>query len=204
MVYIQLEKTDIKVLGFLIANIREEYSIMELSKKLKRPYVKIHKSIKRLVKENLINETIKGKSHYCSVNYKPNLNVVCFINSQRAKEFLEKNRDIKVIVSSIIESMKFPNYSLVLFGSYAKGNADKHSDIDLAIITSSEDREKAERVVNSVKRLSPKEIHFLEFNYNDFIEMLSSKEFNVGKEIVKNNIVFKGCEQFYDCMRLSE
>ena len=34
-------------------------------------------------------------------------------------------------------------------------------------------------------------------------EMLKSKEMNVGKEIVKNPIIFKGCEQFYDCLRLS-
>jgi hypothetical protein len=27
---------------------------------------------------------------------------------------------------------------------------------------------------------------------------------NVGKEIAKTNIIFKGCEQFYECLRLAE
>ena len=204
MVYIQLEKTDFEVLILLIENINKEYSIKELSERLKRPYVKIHSSIKRLSKQGIINELIKGKSHYCSIDYKRNIDVVCFINSQKAKEFLKKNKKINIIISEIINSIKFSNYSLVLFGSYAKGNADKHSDLDIAIITPNENKEEAERIMNSTKRLSSSEIHSLEFTYENFIEMLKSKEMNVGKEIVKNHIIFKGCEQFYDCRRLAE
>ncbi len=204
MVYIQLEKTDFEVLGLLIEDISQEYSIKDISNKLKRPYVKIHNSIKRLAKQGIIKEVIKGKSHYCSVDYKGNIDLVCFINSQKAKEFLRRNKKISIVISEIVSSIKFPNCSLVLFGSYAKGNADKHSDVDIAIITSDEDKEKAEKIMNSIKRLSSLEIHSLEFTYENLIEMLKSKENNVGKEIVKSSIIFKGCEQFYECRRLAE
>ncbi len=204
MVYIQLEKTDFEVLNFLIENINNEYSIKEIAEKLKRTYVKVHNSIKRLSNKKIIKEIVKGKSHYCSISYKDNVDIVCFIKSQKAKEFLEKNKKISLIISDITTSMKSPDYILVLFGSYAKGNADKHSDIDITIVTSAEYKENAERVINSVKRLSNQKIHSLEFAYNEFIEMLKSKEANVGKEIVKNNIIFKGFEQFYECMRLAE
>ena len=100
--------------------------------------------------------------------------------------------------------MNSPDYSLVLFGSYAKGKADKHSDLDIAIITPIENKEKAESIMNSIKRTTSLNLHPLEFTYKDFIEMLSSKENNVGKEIVKNNIIFKGYEQFYECLGLTE
>jgi len=200
MVYLQIKKTDFEVLAFLIENINEDFSIRELSQKIRRPYVKIHKSIKRLADKKVIIETIRGKSHYCSINYKDNIDVVCFINSQRAKAFLERNKKIDLIIANIFSSLKFPDYSLILFGSYAKGNADKHSDIDLAIITSKENKAEAERVMNSAKRLSSLEIHSLEFTYDDFIEMLRSKEGNVGKEIIKKSIILKGCEQFYNCI----
>ncbi len=203
MVYKQLEKTDYEVLTFLIENLNKEYSIKDLSKNINKPYVKIHSSINRLLKQKIIKEEIKGRSRYCSVDYINNLDVVCFINSQKSTNFLRKNKKISLIVEDIIKNIKFPNYSLVLFGSYAKGKADKHSDLDVAIITSEKDKEEVERVINSVKRLSSLEIHSLEFTYKDFIEMLKSKENNVGKEIIKNPIIFKGCEQFYDCLRLS-
>ena len=203
MVYIQLEKTDFEVLGFLIKNLNEEFSIKGIAERLKRPYVKVHSSVNRLTDKNIIREEIKGKSHYCSVDYKNNLDVVCFISSQKAKEFLLKNKKIKLIIEDIIANMKIPSYTLLIFGSYAKGTFDKHSDLDLAIITSSEDKEAAERVINSKKRLSLIEIHSLEFSYKEFVEMLKSREINVGNEIVKNQIIFKGCEQFYDAMNLA-
>ena len=204
MVYLQLEKTDFEVLTFLIENLNKEFNIKEIADKLKRPYVKIHNSIKRLGNKNIIKEEVKGKSHYCSIDYKNNIGIVCFINSQKSKEFLQKNKKIGLIIKDIITNIKIPNYTLLLFGSYAKNSADKHSDVDLAIITSSEDKEEIERIISSVKRLSSLEIHSLEFTYDDLIEMLKSKETNVGKEIVKKHIIFKGCEQFYDCIRLAE
>ncbi len=204
MVYIQLEKTDFKILNFLIRNLKKEYSIKELSEQLKKPYVKIHNSIKRLSTKDIVKEEIKGKSHYCSLNYKENKNIICFIHSLRARGFLNKNKKISLIITNIIDGIKFPDYILVLFGSFAKDNSTKNSDIDIAIITSQENKEQVERIINSIKRISAIEIHSLEFSYKDFIEMLKSKDNNVGKEIVKNHIIFKGCEQFYDCTTLAE
>ena len=204
MVYIQLEKTDFEVLGFLIENLNKEFSIKEISEKLKKPYVKIHSSINRLFDKKIVKEEVKGKSHYCSIDYKNNIDVVCFINSQKVKEFILKNKKVRLIIDDVISSIKIPDYTLLIFGSYAKGSADKHSDLDIAVITSSEDNEEVGRVINSKKRSSSLDIHSLEFTYKEFIEMLKSKEMNVGKEIVKNHIILKGCEQFYDSMRLAE
>lgn len=204
MVYMQLEKTDFEVLSFLISNMHEEYSIKELAEKLKRPYVKIHNSIKRLSTKGIIKEEVKGRSHYCSINYKYNPDIVCFINAQMAREFLIKNKKISLIVTEITNSIKSPNYSLAIFGSYAKGNPDKNSDVDIAIITPAENKEEAERTINHTKKFSPLKIHSLELTYKNFIDMLKSKEWNVGKEISKNHIIFKGCEQFYECIRLAE
>ena len=120
------------------------------------------------------------------------------------RRFLKSNKKIKLIVDEITRSVKTPNYSLVLFGSYAKGTADKHSDLDIAIITSSEDKEEAERAINTIKRLSSIEIHSIEFTFKNFIEMLISKENNVGKEIIKNPIIIKGAEQFHESINLSK
>lgn len=204
MVYTKLEKTDFEVLGFMIKKIETKYSIKQIADAIKKPYVKVYKSIQRLTESSIIKKEIMGKSHYCLIDYKNNMDVVCFISKQISRNFLEKNKSIKVLFNRIKENIKFPDYSLVLFGSYAKGNANKHSDIDICIITSKENQEKAEQVMSSVKGITSSGIHSMEFSYNDFIEMLKSKKFNVGKEIFKDNIIFKGQEQFYDCKRLAD
>lgn len=48
-----------------------------------------------------------------------------------------KRTDINNIISQFVAlvSIEFPIKGLYLFGSYAKGNADENSDIDIAIIS---------------------------------------------------------------------
>ncbi|MCX6707429.1 MAG: nucleotidyltransferase domain-containing protein, partial [Candidatus Woesearchaeota archaeon] len=81
------------------------------------------------------------------------------------------------------------------FGSYAKGTQTKQSDMDLCVITDNEEtKQKAEQIIRNV----PFNIHFLCFTTKEFINMLSTTELNVGKEIVKDNIILKGAEGFYE------
>ena len=204
MVYLKLEKTDMEILVHMVKDMSKEYSIKELADQLKRPYVKVHSSIQRLQKKNLIKKRILGKSHYCRFDYKNNLDVACFVEAQRARDFTNKNKPIKIFLENIKEKLLFPNYSLVIFGSFAKNKQTKNSDLDLVIITSKQNLEKAERTPNALARTSNISIHSVEFIWVDFIKMLLSKELTVAKEIVKNHIIIHGCEQFYECIRLSE
>lgn len=199
----KIEKTDFEILKFFIKNYAREFSIKEISDRLKRPYVKIHKSIKRLILKKIITEEIKGRSHYCRFDYKNNVDILCFINSLITRDFLTKNKLIKLLIANIKENITFPDYILLIFGSYAKGEETKESDIDICLIVNNENKEKAERIVKSIKGISNISIHSLEFSYSEFIDMLKSKSFNVAKEITKNNILLNGSEQFYNCINLS-
>lgn len=107
---IKLQKTDLDVLEFMIKDINTEYSIKQISDTLKRPYVKVHNSIKRLTAKGIILKKIMGKSHYCRVDYKNNLDVVCFIEGQRARKFITKK------ITDLKQSIKSPNYTLVVSG----------------------------------------------------------------------------------------
>jgi predicted nucleotidyltransferase len=46
-----------------------------------------------------------------------------------------KNMDINAVLDDLIFSLKSSNpYKIILFGSYANGNPNEHSDIDLMVI----------------------------------------------------------------------
>ncbi|GMO43741.1 MAG: nucleotidyltransferase domain-containing protein [Treponemataceae bacterium] len=48
--------------------------------------------------------------------------------------------DINTALTGIVSSLKAADpYKIILFGSYAKGNATEHSDIDLMVILDSEE-----------------------------------------------------------------
>lgn len=198
----KLEKTDIEVLKLMVKDIKKEYSIKQLAEQLGKTYVKVYNSIQRLGKKCVITKKVMGKSHYCNIDCKNNLDIVCFIEAQKARIFLSKNKSIAVFVDSINEKILSPDYVLVVFGSYADGKSTKNSDLDIALIIG--DKSKAERVINAVARISPLKVHALEFTYNDLIEMLKAKEMNVGKEIAANHVILHGCEQFYECIRLAQ
>lgn len=203
MVYVKLEKTDMKILSYMVNNINREYSIKELADHLKTPYVKIHASIQRLEQKKIIKKKILGKSHYCSFEYRNNLDIACFIEAQKAREFMDKNKRIRILMDNLKEELTIPDYSLIIFGSFAINMQTGKSDLDIAIISQKNDLEKAERTTNAIARTSNIKTHTISFTYNDFIKMLRSKELTVGKEILKHHVILHGCEQFYECARMS-
>lgn len=204
MVYIKLEKTDMKILVHMVKDITKEYSIKELAEQLNRPYAKVHSAVQRLLTKNIIKRRILGKSHYCSLDYKNNLDIACFVEAQRARSFAIKNKPLQIFLDNLKEKLAFFDYSLIIFGSFAENRQTKNSDLDLAIITSEQNLEKAERTANALAGTSNINIHSVEFTHTDFIEMLKSKKLTVAKEIIRNHIIIHGCEQFYECIKVSE
>lgn len=198
----KLEKTDLEVLAHMVRDVREEYSIKQLADRLKKPYVKVHSSIRRLTQKNIIQKRIMGKSHYCRIDYKNNLDIVCFIEAQRTRRFLAEKKAVRILIENIRENLDLPDYTLLIFGSFAKNTQTRDSDIDMAIIAP--EAGKAERVMSSIARTSQLAVHSVEFTYDDFIEMLKEKVLSVGKEIARNHIIIHGCEQFYECMGSAE
>ena len=94
--------------------------------------------------------------------------------------------------------MKNPFFVFLVFGSYAKKNQKKGSDIDICLIT---DDKKINSKIHQIIGLIPLDIHLLDFTVDDFIKMLKTKEDNVGKEIMKNNIILYGIENFYELIK---
>ena len=89
-------------------------------------------------------------------------------------------------------------YSLVIFGSYAKNKQNKDSDLDMVIIV--EDKKLIPEIrarIEAVKLGEFTNIDYDVFTTNDFKKMLESKEENVGKEIVRHNLIFNNSQLFY-------
>ena len=89
-------------------------------------------------------------------------------------------------------------YSLVIFGSYAKNKQNKDSDLDIVIIV--EDKKLMPEIrarVEAVKLGEFTNIDYDIFTTNDFKDMLKAKEENVGKEIVRHNLIFNNSQLFY-------
>jgi len=89
--------------------------------------------------------------------------------------FLEEYPEFKIFFKSVLS-----NSPIILFGSFAKFNAYKDSDIDLLIITNKED------IINT--ELLPNPPHIIEMNEKTFFKALNKHE-ELIKEIQENHII---------------
>ena len=99
------------------------------------------------------------------------------------------------MVKEDVTSLNYPFLIVLIFGSYIKGTKTDKSDIDLCII--SDDKIKSNKLIEKLSLL-PFNIEIQNFTVEEFEAMLKIKENNVGKEIIKNNILLFGIENYYN------
>lgn len=142
----------------------------------------VSRKLQELYKENVVDFRYEGK------------NKVFFLKkSLEAKQYTcitELHKAIRIIkkypfMRKIIQELRRNEYIhlAILFGSYAKGNPDKHSDIDIYIETTDPNLKKQAESVDSRIRVKIGKY---------------DKENILIKEIQKNHVIIKGVEEYYE------
>jgi predicted nucleotidyltransferase len=176
-----------EILKFLIGHNSLSYTIRELSILRKINYKSAYEAIKKLENENSITLTKKGNTVLCQ--FKRKFNESVYLAEKSRLDELLKKKHFRTIKEELTE-VKFPFIALV-FGSYAKNKQTKNSDIDLLLI--SEHPKEIEQKLHWI----PLDLHITSLTFNDFLEMLNRKSFDVVSETLKNNIILHGIEDYY-------
>ncbi|NOZ80741.1 MAG: nucleotidyltransferase domain-containing protein [DPANN group archaeon] len=179
-----------QILKVIIENKEKEFTIRGLSKKLKKDYKNTYDAVQNLIGSLNINK--KGNATY--ITYAPKLTNQIYEAEQARRDAVIKK--IKILYRDI-QTASNPFFAAILFGSFAKGNETKNSDIDICIIHDNEDEIKP---TLSRLRILPR-IQLHPFHYSEFVQLLKNKDFNVGHEIVKDGIILRNIELFYEVIR---
>lgn len=179
--------SETKILKLLLDNKEDKFTIKKIAELSDINYRIAYEKVLILEKEGLIKITTAGNSKLCECTYKFNNKLYVAEDERRSELF--KNKDFLVIQKRLSE-LKFPFITL-LFGSYAKKIANKHSDIDLLFIGGNE------KELKTIISLLPDKIHISYVNYTEFIQMAKNKEYTVVSEAIKNNIILIGIEEYY-------
>ena len=126
-------KTELKIIRNFIEN-KNAKTIREIAKGIKADYKIPHIAVQRLISKKIITRKIIGKSSLCSLNEKYFGTKIYEAEDERREEIF-KNKNINQLYKEIMSKVKTSSFVLLLFGSYAKGNARKNSDIDVAVIS---------------------------------------------------------------------
>jgi len=178
-----------KILKFILENNSNSFSIKQISEKLKIDYKNTHSAIEKIKDSITFNKV--GKSKFIQFDFK--LTPLVFkIEKFRLNNIL-KNTDLNLMIADI-ERISHPFIIILLFGSFIKKINTKYSDIDLCII--SNNKSIKTKLIEHLK-MFPLNLEMHEFTTIEFTSMLKSPENNLGKEIVKNNIILFGIENYY-------
>jgi len=160
----------------------EKVHVRQLAKDLKQSHATISRVLNRLTDSKIINYNFEGNNKvYCLKKGIETLNAVYTAEHYKLMKLIKKYPEISVIIEDIIRKIK--EKMIIIFGSYAKFNVKKDSDIDLFIETNN-NRIRGE--ANKINTRINTKIGIFDINNP------------LAREIIKDHVIIKGVEYFYE------
>lgn len=164
------------------ALLKSENHIRGLARVLKTNQTTIARKMQGLYQGNIVDFKQEGKNKVFFI--KKTLEAkqyACLAEAYKLLEIVNKYPNLRRIIEQIKKNGKIQ--LAILFGSYAKGNATKDSDIDIYVDTTN----------NKLKE----EVEFIDSKISVKIGSYN-KESLLIKEIEKNHVIIKGMELYYE------
>ncbi len=180
----------LRIINFL-GKIKEQFTMHELSKLLKIPYATFYRTIQTM--PDILTKKKAGKANLIQLNKRnPILKHFLIISSNEEKdEYLKK----QPLIRKITDELPIGQYTVILFGSYAKCTHTPKSDIDLLVINKKGERKPDFSRYEILFKITINPIYVTK---KEFITMLKEEEENVAKQALKNNIILYNLEMFWN------
>ncbi len=150
-----------------------EFHLREIARILKKNPVTIKRLLADFVKNGILSLKVERRFHLYSSN----------VENPMYKEMKREYNKIKLIESGLIEFLKqeFNLPTIILFGSFEKGEDNKNSDVDIFILT--ETKKVIEKKLEKFEKLINRRIQLHIFNHQEF------KRLKIKNPELLNNII---------------
>ena len=172
----------------ILVLLKGENHLRGIAKQLNESHSTVLRKLNRLVAENVFDFKKEGRNRVFFI--KKNLHAKNHVfNAERYKliKLLKKYPELNIIIDEILK--KNNDRIVILFGSYARFSAKPESDIDIYVETRS--KKTAEELESIHSKINVKIGNF-------------DPDSQLIKEIIKNHIILKGVEIFYEKTRFFE
>lgn len=162
--------------------LKEKVHLRAIARNLKESHSTIRRKINELLNDGILDYKQEGKNKVFFI--KNNLKAKNYVYSSeiyKLNKILKKNPELSIILEDVKKCS--PDGMIILFGSYAKEIPKKDSDIDIYLETNEDG------VKNKMKEISSK--------LSVKIGMFDTKSLLI-KEIIKNHVIVRGVEEFYE------
>lgn len=180
----------LKLLRFLLKS-QTQMNGREIAKNVGLSHVKVHTALKDLTKQGIVSMRSVGSSLVYWLNEEH------FLVKEIIRPAFEKEEGLFEYISQLIlkEISTFKPFSIILFGSFAKGRAVVDSDIDVVIVYP---RSKNKTVISKELREAEKKITSLFGNHlssvplsiDEFQDKLKKKDTFVNEIIRTGRVIY--------------
>jgi len=175
-------------LEIILLLLKGENHLRSIAKQLNESHSTVLRKLNKLLDENILDYKTVGRNKVFSI--RKNLQAKNYVfNSERYKliKLIKQYPELGIIIEDFLK--KTNEKFIVLFGSYSKFIAKKNSDIDLYIETRNKKiKEETESIHSKIK------VKIGDFDLNS----------SLIKEIVKNHVILRGVEDFYEKIKFFE
>lgn len=188
----RLKETELNILKSFFPE-GKEITLKELVKRSGYSYEPVYRTVKKLVEEKLASFKQFGKTKVYFLNFeKDSVKLAFFLYADGKKqEFSKKHFSIANSLSELPDDdVDF----LAIFGSYAKGNYTKDSDIDILSVTNKQ--KVLESKIKSLKYTLGKEPAPVVIPRTEFVKIKNENP-QFWKDLIEYGVIFKGYELFY-------
>lgn len=157
-----------KILTYFFTNPEGNFYVRELARLLNEDVSNLAKELIKLEKEGIFESETKGKTKYYHLNKSYSL-------YKQLKEIIFKTTGIEGGIKKELETLKKIKEAF-LFGSFATGEADSQSDIDLLIIGDPDPEQLSDKISKLEDRFS-REINYIAMKEEEFRKKKNKEPF---------------------------
>lgn len=173
-----------KILRFFLQNPTTFFYVNEVARKLKVSPASVSNFLKRMEKESFFIKKIVGNTHLYHLNN--DLEII-----KRLKIFHTLIEIHKIKLVDLLREKDETIISIILYGSFAKGEDDEKSDVDILII--SNQKKKFTELIQKIEEKIGKEIEVTILSMAEW-EKVKKEDKTFYNSIKENHIVLYGGE----------
>ena len=190
-----INQTTIKILALFRTDYETAIHVREIARNIQTDTKTVGIHLNRLENINVLKSTIRGRNKEYQLNLDNPVTkyYVILAETYTTITYLEGNYLIKKLTGEILDRI---DGTVILYGSYAKGEATEDSDIDLLVIT---DKKIDRKAISETGKIMAKEINIKETNSVLFQEGVKENDPLIS-EVIKNYIVLEKIDSFVKAM----
>lgn len=188
-------KTKLKIIELLEQH-KNGLHLRELSRLLKTGLPNVTRYAGILEKEGVVRK--QRDANLVRLRLKGHPRTIAYLKEVNTERFLALPKKIQTAITDFLNELETKPLIAIIFGSYAKGNYNDRSDIDVLLVF--QKIEDSKYIENAAKRIGMRTntvISPIYMDYKNFENNFLNKEHDFSREIRQSVIVLSGTELYY-------